>query len=120
MPINDATRAIVAALIRDGRVDRAQVGIAAAPAPLPPAIAKQLGRERGISVLTVVEGGPADRAGVRAGDVLVGVEGQPLADATDLQRLMVGERIGRPLPVTVLRDGSLSELTIVPTPLRAD
>jgi S1-C subfamily serine protease len=120
VPINDATRAIVAALIHDGRVDRAQVGIAAAPAPLPPAIAKQLGRERGIAVLTVVEGGPADRAGVRTGDVLVGIEGQPLADATDLQRLMVGERIGRPLPVTVLRDGSLSELTIVPTPLTAD
>ncbi len=120
VPINDATRAIVAALIRDGRVDRAQVGIAAAPAPLPPAIAKQLNRDHGIAVMTVVEGGPADRAGVRTGDVLVGVEGQPLADATDLQRLMVGERIGRPLRVTVLRDGSLSELTIVPTPLRAD
>jgi S1-C subfamily serine protease len=120
VPINDATRAIVAALIRDGHVDRAQVGIAAAPAPLPPAIAKQLKRDHGIAVMTVVEGGPADRAGVRTGDVLVGVEGQPLADATDLQRLMVGERIGRPLRVTVLRDGSLSELTIVPTPLRAD
>ena len=120
VPINDATRAIVAALIRDGRVDRAQVGIAAAPAPLPPAIAKRLQREHGIAVMTVVEGGPADRAGVLTGDVLVGVEGQPLADATDLQRLMVGERIGRPLRVTVLRDGSLSELTIVPTPLRAD
>src|SRR5580658_11252570 len=84
VPINDATRAIVAALIHDGHVDRAQVGIAAAPAPLPPAIAKQLNRDHGIAVMTVVEGGPADRAGVRTGDVLVGVEGQPLADATDL------------------------------------
>ena len=120
VPINDATRTIVAALIRDGRVERAQVGIAAAPAPLPPAIAKRLDRDRGIAVLSVIEGGPADRAGVRTGDVLVGVEGQALADATDLQRLMVGERIGRPLRVTVLRDGSLSELTIVPAPLSAD
>ena len=120
VPINDATRAIVAALIRDGHVDRAQVGIVAAPAPLPPAIAKRLHRDRGIAVASVVEGGPADRAGVRTGDILVELEGQPLADATDLQRLMVGERIGRPLPVTVLRDGALSELTIVPTPLRAD
>ena len=120
VPINDATRAIVAALIRDGRVDRAQVGIVAAPAPLPPAIAKRLDRDRGIAVASVVEGGPADRAGVRTGDILVELEAQPLADATDLQRLMVGERIGRPLPLTVLRDGALSELTIVPTPLRAD
>ena len=120
VPINDATRAIVAALIRDGRVDRAQVGIAAAPAPLPPAIARRLGRDRGIAVLSVIEGGPADRAGVRTGDVLVGVEGQALADATDLQRLMVGERIGRPLRATVLRAGSLSDVTIVPTPLGVD
>jgi S1-C subfamily serine protease len=120
VPINDATRSIVAALIRDGRVDRAQVGIAAAPAPLPPAIAKQLHREHGIAVLSVVEGGPADRAGVQAGDVLVGVDGEPLADATDLQRLMVGERVGRPLRTTVLRGGSLSDLTIVPTPLQVD
>ena len=120
VPINDATRAIVAALIRDGRVDRAQVGIAASPAPLPPAIARQLGRDRGIAVLSVIEGGPADRAGVRTGDVLVGVDGQALADATDLQRLMVGERIGRPLRATVLRAGSLSDVTIVPTPLQVD
>jgi S1-C subfamily serine protease len=120
VPINDATRAIVAALIRDGHVDRAQVGIVAAPAPLPPPIAKRLHRDRGIAVVSVVEGGPADRAGVRTGDILVELEGEPLADATDLQRLMVGERIGRPLPVTMLRDGVLSELTIVPTPLRAD
>ena len=120
VPINDATRAIVAALIRDGHVDRAQVGIVAAPAPLPPPIAKRLQRDHGIAVVSVVEGGPADRAGVRTGDILVELEGEPLADATDLQRLMVGERIGRPLPVTTLRDGALSELTIVPTPLRAD
>jgi len=71
-------------------------------------------------VLSVIEGGPADRAGVRTGDVLVGVEGQALADATDLQRLMVGERIGRPLRATVLRAGSLSDVTIVPTPLGVD
>jgi S1-C subfamily serine protease len=120
VPINDATRVIVAALIRDGRVDRAQVGIVAAPAPLPPAIAKRLHRDRGIAVASVVEGGPADRAGFRTGDILVELEDEPLADATDLQRMMVGERIGRPLRATVLRDGALSELTIVPTPLRAD
>ena len=104
----------------DGRVDRAQVGIVAAPAPLPPAVAKRLDRDRGIAVASVVEGGPADRAGFRTGDILVELESEPLADATDLQRLMVGERIGRPLRATVVRDGALSELTIVPTPLRAD
>jgi S1-C subfamily serine protease len=120
VPINDATRAIVSTLIRDGRVDRAQVGIGAGPTPLPPQIAKQLGRERGIAVLQVVEGGPADRAGIHVGDVLVAIDDQPLTDATDLQRLMVGERIGRPLHASVLRAGRLSDRTIVPTPLRID
>ncbi|HEX5193901.1 MAG TPA: trypsin-like peptidase domain-containing protein [Solirubrobacteraceae bacterium] len=120
VPINDATREIVSTLIREGRVDRAQVGIAAGPAPLPPAIAKRLRRERGIAVLGVVDGGPADRAGIHVGDVLVELDGQPLADATDLQRMMVAERIGRPLLASVLRAGELSERTIVPTPLRVD
>jgi S1-C subfamily serine protease len=120
VPINDATREIVSALIRDGRVDRAQVGIAAGPAPLPPLVAKRLGRDRGIAVLGVVDGGPADRAGIHTGDVLVELDGRPLADATDLQRMMVAERIGRPLRASVLRAGELSERTIVPTPLRVD
>ena len=120
VPINDATRDIVSALIRDGRVDRAQVGIAAGPAPLPPQIAKRLHRERGIAVLGVVDGGPADRAGIHVGDVLVELDGRPLADATDLQRMMVAERIGRPLRASLLRAGELSDRTIVPTPLRVD
>jgi S1-C subfamily serine protease len=120
VPINDASRVIVSALIRDGHVDRAQVGIAAGPAPLPPQIARDLGRDRGIGVLEVVEGGPADRAGIHVGDVLVAIDDRPLADATDLQRLMVGEQIGRPLRATVLRAGRLSERTIVPTPLYVD
>ena len=120
VPINDATREIVSALIRDGRVDRAQVGIAAGPAPLPPLVAKRLHRDRGIAVLGVVDGGPADRAGIHTGDVLVELDGRPLADATDLQRMMVAERIGRPLRASVLRAGELSDRTIVPTPLRVD
>jgi S1-C subfamily serine protease len=120
VPINDATRLIVSTLIRDGHVDRAQVGIAAGPAPLPPQIASELGRDRGIAVVQVIDGGPADRAGIVVGDVLVAIDGRELTDATDLQRLMVGERIGRPLRATVLRAGRLTERTLVPTPLPVD
>jgi S1-C subfamily serine protease len=120
VPINDVTRGIVSTLIHDGRVDRAQVGIAAGPAPLPPLVAKRLHRDRAIAVLGVVEGGPADRAGIHVGDVLVALDERPLADATDLQRLMVAERIGRPLRASVLRAGELTDRTIVPTPLRVD
>ncbi len=117
VPINAATRAIVAALMRDGRVRRAQLGVAVAPRPLPPAVAARLDRRRAIEVVQVVEGGGAARADLRAGDLLLAVDGVPLEDATDLQRLMVGERIGRPLEALVLRDGDERTVTLVPEEL---
>jgi S1-C subfamily serine protease len=114
VPINPATRSIVAALMRDGRVRRAQLGIAVAPRPLPPAIAARLGRRRAIEVVQVIEDGSAERAGVRPGDLLLAIDGAAVEDATDLQRLMVGERIGQPLHATVLRDGDELAITLVP------
>jgi serine protease Do len=105
VPINDATRLIISTLIRDGRVRRAHLGVAVAPRPLPPAAAERLGRSMGVQILQVIEGGPAERGGVRAGDLLTDLDGEPVADAGDLQRLMVHERIGRRVPALVLRDG---------------
>jgi S1-C subfamily serine protease len=114
VPINPATRSIVATLMRDGRVRRAQLGIAVAPRPLPPAIAARLGRRRAIEVVQVIEDGSAERAGLRPGDLLLAIDGAAVEDATDLQRLMVGERIGQPLHATVLRDGDELAITLVP------
>ncbi len=112
VPINDATRLIISALIRDGRVRRAHLGVAVAPRALPPAAAERLGRRMGVQILQVIEGGPADRAGVRAGDLLTDLDGEPVSDAGDLQRLMVHERIGRRVPAVVLRDGAPRRLEI--------
>jgi S1-C subfamily serine protease len=117
VPINQATRTIISALIRDGRVRRAQLGIAVAPRPLAPPVAARLGRRRGIEVVQVIEGGAAARAGVQPGDLLLAVDGVAVEDATDLQRLMVGERIGKPLRATVLRDGDERTITLVPEEL---
>jgi len=119
VPINQATRTIVAALMHDGRVRRAQLGVAVAPRPLPPAIAARVGRRRAIAVVEVVEGGAAALGGVLAGDLLLAVDGVPVEDATDLQRLMVGERIGQPLATVVLRDGEERTVTLVPRELSA-
>ncbi len=117
VPVNSTTRAIIAALIRDGRVRRAQLGVAVVPRSVPPSLSVLEGRELAVEVLGVVPGGPAERGGVRTGDLLLALEGQPVTGATDLQRLMVGERIGRPLRAEVLRGERSLTLTIVPDEL---
>ena len=118
VPVNATTRRIIAALMRDGRFRRAFIGIAGGSRPLPPRVAKALDREAGIEVVQVVDGSPAARAGLRNEDLIIDVDGVPVADAGDLQRLMVGERIGRPLPVRAFRGGELLELTVVPVELQ--
>ena len=118
VPVNATTRRIIAALMRDGRFRRAFIGIAGGSRPLPPRVAKALDREAGVEVVQVVDGSPAARAGLRNEDLIIDVDGVPVADAGDLQRLMVGERIGRPLTVRAFRGGELLELTVVPVELQ--
>jgi S1-C subfamily serine protease len=118
VPVNATTRRIIAALMRDGRFRRAFIGIAGGSRPLPPRVARALDREAGVEVVQVVDGSPAARAGLRNEDLIIDVDGMPVADAGDLQRLMVGERIGRPLPVRAFRGGELLELTVVPVELQ--
>lgn len=119
VPIGEATRHIVAALLHDGRVRRAWLGIAGAYRPLPARAARRLQRGGGIGVAEVVPASPAAAAGLRAGDLILDVDGHPVRDAGDLQRLMLGEAIGRPLVVRVLRLGELVELRAVPGELAA-
>ena len=119
VPVNTATGRIVAALMRDGRVRRAWLGIAGASRRLPPPIAHELGRTEGIGVADVVRLGPAAAAGIRRDDVIVEVAGAPVADASDLQRLLLDEAIGRPIPVRVVRDGRLVDLVALPAELAA-
>jgi S1-C subfamily serine protease len=119
VPINATTRAIVGALMREGRVRRAYVGIAGGPRPLPPRVATALAREAGIEVVEVVAGSPAERAGLRPEDLIVDVDGVPVADVGDLQRLMGPERIGRPVELGVVRDGARRALAVTPVELSA-
>ena len=115
VPINDTTRRIVSALMHDGRVRRAYLGLVVSPAPVPQQWQSRLGdRKTGLRVASVVSGGPADRAGLRAGDLLLTAGGTPVAAAQDLQRLLFAEAIGRRLPVTVMRNGALVDVIAEP------
>jgi S1-C subfamily serine protease len=118
VPINAATRRIVSSLISDGRVRRAYIGIVGGSRPVPPRVAARLGRDKGIEVVEVVEGSPAARAGLRPEDLIVAVDGEPVADVGDLQRLMVAEAIGSGTEVELVRDGRFLKLELVPRELR--
>ena len=105
VPINDATRRIIATLMADGRVRRAWLGVAVGPRPLPPRVAGRLGRGSAVEVIEVVDGSPADLAGLRPEDLLAELDGVRLEGADDLQRMMTVERIGAEVKATVVRRG---------------
>jgi serine protease Do len=114
VPINDATRRIISTLMADGRVRRAWLGVAVGPRPLPPRVAGRLGRGTAVEVIEVVDGSPADLAGLHPEDLLVELDGIRLEGADDLQRMMTVERIGTPVKATVVRQGELRAITLTP------
>jgi S1-C subfamily serine protease len=119
VPINATSRRIISALMQHGKVRRAYLGLVSMPAPLSATQRERWGRASGLRVVEVVPGGPASRAGLRAGDLLLTAGGQPVTKAQDLQRLMFDEAIGRPLAITVMRNGALVDVIAEPSELVA-
>ena len=119
IPINGTTRQIISALLAEGKVRRAYLGLAGTPAPLPPALAEQRGQQHGLRVVEVVPGGPAARAGLRTGDLLLSAGDQPISGAQALQRLMLAGAIGKPLALTALRGDALVDVIATPVELEA-
>jgi len=114
VPINTTTRQIVSALMNNGRVRRAWLGIAGAQGPLPPPLVEKLGRHSGLRVAQVVTGSPAAQAGLRVGDIVLAVDGQDIATSTGVQQRMVEAVIGRRVELTVWRNGALVDVIAVP------
>ncbi|HEY7876054.1 MAG TPA: trypsin-like peptidase domain-containing protein [Actinomycetota bacterium] len=117
VPINDAMRQIISALMADGRVRRAYLGVAGGPRPLPPKLARAIGRERGVEVVQVLTGSPAEKAGLRSEDLILEVNGVEVAGADDLQRMMDVGVIGRRIPLTVYRHGETMTIHVRPAEL---
>jgi S1-C subfamily serine protease len=117
VPINAATRRIVGALMSEGRVRRAYIGIAGGPRPLPPQGRARLGRGAAVEVVEVVPGSPAEHAGLRAEDLIVELDGHAVERVDDVQDVMNQDAIGRRLPVQVLRGDRWLELALSPVEL---
>jgi S1-C subfamily serine protease len=117
VPINAATRQIVGTLMRDGRVRRAWIGIAAGPRPLPPHARVRVGRAAGVEVVDVSQGSPAQRAGLRPEDLIVELGDQPIERVDDVQRLMSQDAIGRPMAIRILRGDRWLDLEVSPIEL---
>ena len=117
VPVNATTRGIISALMADGRVRRAWIGIAGGTRPLPPAVANQLDRERGLEVVEVIAGSPADQAGVRPEDLVVGIDGEPVGGVDDVQRLLTAATIDRSVELAIVRGGTQRRLALVPREL---
>jgi len=120
IPINEITRQVVATLMTTGRVRRAYLSLAGIPAPLPPTLALRLDQKTGLRIEQVVAGGPAAKAGLGPGDLLVSANGEPVTGAKSLQRLMLGDAIGQPLALTLLRSEVLVDVIVTPEELRSD
>jgi S1-C subfamily serine protease len=117
VPINATTRKIIGALMSEGRFRRSYLGIAGGSRPLPPRLARELGRETGVEIVEVVEASPAAQAGLRAEDLILDFDGTPVNGVDDLQRLMAGELIGKTVTVTAVRNGRSLPVELVPIEL---
>src|SRR4051795_13375995 len=117
VPVNDTSRRIVETLVRDGRVRRAYLGLVSSPGPLPAELATRTGQRRGLQILEVISGSPADRAGFKAGDLVLEAGRAAGASGQSPQRLLFADAIGQPLPVTVVRRGAMVDVITVPSEL---
>jgi S1-C subfamily serine protease len=103
-------------LIRDGRVRRSRIGVAVQTVTLPASVVARfdLAHDGGVLLAAIEPNGPADRAGLDEGDVLVALDGHPVSGIDDLHRLLTEERVGVWTHLTVLRGEDRLTLEIIP------
>ena len=110
----DTAKWVVEQLLRFGRVRRAYIGVAGATVPLSRRTVRfhELAAESGVRAESVEPGGVARRAGIEAGDIIIGYDGEKVAGVDELHRVLDAERIGKMTSVTILRRAQKLELAI--------
>jgi S1-C subfamily serine protease len=116
VPINTAKR-VIPDLMREGRVVRGYLGLAGQTVPFPKAAASRYGLSipAGVQIVQIVPGGPAQQAGLRAGDVILSVDGKAAPSVDAIHRILDGNSIGREATLRVLRRGEVIEARIIPS-----
>jgi S1-C subfamily serine protease len=107
---------VLGEMVRHGRVRRAFIGIAAQQIALPRRLrhAAGLDQERAVTAGTVEPDSPAARAGLRPGDIIIGLDSAPITGADDLVRALSGDKIGRTIALHLLRGTERLTLSLVP------
>jgi S1-C subfamily serine protease len=113
VPINEATRKVIGALMTHGRVRRAYLGVAGGSRPLPSRARRERDQDTGVEVIEVTADSPAERAGLRAEDLIVELAGTRVYGVDDIQRLMVADLIGASVDIIVLRNGEPLRLGLI-------
>lgn len=115
VPISTA-QAVVSALLRDGRVRRAVLGISAQTAPIPRRLVVEHGLpgKSGVVISEVQPASPADQAGLRPGDIIIDFGGVTIHSVDALHRQLTEERINQTVPLRILRQGSPRRVIIAP------
>ncbi|MBT2513907.1 S1C family serine protease [Arthrobacter sp. ISL-30] len=115
VPINSTTMRIIAALLGDGRVRRAYLGLVSTPIPLDASAVMRTGQREALRVVEVIPDSPAEHAGLRPDDLVLSAQGRPVSSAESLQKLLFAEAIGEPFPLTVLREGKVANIVAIPS-----
>ena len=107
---------VLGELVRHGRVRRAFIGISAQQTAVPPRLRRafELMQDSAVMFRTAEPGSAADRAGLKAGDIVLGLDGVTIAGADDLIRALTGEKIGRSVAFDVLRGAERLTISLVP------
>ena len=117
---SNTARLVAGWLIRDGRIRRSYIGVAGQNVPLHRRVIRfyNLPLETGVLVVSVEKDSPAERAGLREGDVLIAFNERPIGTIHDLHKMLVGEQIGVPAKLLIIRHTEKLELSILPAESR--